>query len=88
MFRKGLCEAVLQDGWTQFSGGECLYFHFKNNKLSMHRVQKNQTYVIDGGGINTQTTKYYFHTKLVSNGTSMTFGSLNAEECKVFEQQI
>ena len=82
VFRKGSCGAI-RDGLTQFSGGECLYFHFKTNKLSMHRVQKIQTYVIDGSGINTETTKYYFRINLVCNGTAMTLGSLNAEERKV-----
>ena len=69
-------------GWTRFNPGECLYFHFKSDKLSMHSVQKKKTFFIDG--IDTVTTKYYFHTNITDVGTSMILGPLNAEERKTF----
>ena len=80
-----ICEGQYgrKNGWTGFVDGECLYFHFKSNKLSMHRVQKNQTFFIDDD-IFTSTTKHYFHINCVYNNTVVTLGPLDAEERKVF----
>ena len=36
VFRKG--KSTKNEGWTGFDDGECLYFHFKSNKLSMHSL--------------------------------------------------
>ena len=83
-----ICEGQYgrKNGWTGFVDGECLYFHFKSNKLSMHRVQKNQTFFIDDD-IFTSTTKHYFHINCVYNNTVVTLGPLDAEERKVFTDE-
>ena len=81
VYRKGKYESET-DGWTGFVHGECLYFHFKSNKLSMHSVQKKKTFVLDG--IETVTKKYYFLTNITHIGTVMTIGPLNDEERKTF----
>jgi len=75
-------------GWDgNYVDGECLYFHFKSNKLSMHSVQKNQTFIIDDD-MDTSTTKYYFHIiNCVYNNTIVTLGPLDAEERKVFTDE-
>ena len=71
-----------KDGWVGFEEGECLYFHFKSNKLSMHSVQKNKTFAVSG--VDTNATKFYIHTSVFRLGTAMTIGPLNAEERKTF----
>ena len=72
------------DGWTGFVNGECLYFHFKANKLSMHSVQKKKTFVIDG--IDTNTKKFFFHFYMYDKGTAISLAPLNVEERKVFTE--
>ena len=75
------------DGWTSFVDGECLYFHFKLDKLSMYSVQKKKTFVIDGiaaDRITAATRKFYFHTYIFYNRTSLSVAPLNVEERKVF----
>lgn len=37
-------------GWTSFVEGECLYFHLKENKLTMFSVQKKRAFVLSGWG--------------------------------------
>ena len=80
VIRKG--KSARKEGWTGFVDGECLYFHFKSNKLSMHSIRTNQTFIIDD--IDTSTTKHYFHINCVYNNTIVTLGPLDAEERKVF----
>ena len=70
------------DGWTGLVDGECLYFHFKSNNLSLYSVQKKKTFVIDG--IDTNTKKFFFHFYMYDKGTAISFAPLNTEERKVF----
>ena len=81
VFRKGNAISG-KDGFTGFADRECLYFHFKSNKLSMHSIQKNKTFIMYD--IDANATKYYFHINIVYPGTLMTIGPLNAEERKIF----
>ena len=73
-----------KDWFAGFEKGECLYFHFKSNKLRMHSIQKNKTFVFSKDDFDTNATKYYFHILYAYKGTAMTIGSLTAEERKTF----
>ena len=72
------------DGWTGFVNGECLYFHFNANKLSMHSVHTQKTFVIDG--IDTDSKIFYFHTDMYYTGSAVSLEPLNVEERKVFTE--
>ena len=72
------------DGMSDFGQGESLYFSLKANRLKMHRIQKNKTFVIDDIGTN-DTRKFYFHIGLVHNGTTVTLKPLDAQKRVVFD---
>jgi len=65
-------------GWTQFSTGECLYFHLAANKLTMYSVQKNKQYFIN---IATSVDYvYHIHFNLYQIGTKLTLEPLSVGE--------
>ena len=63
-------------GWTHFTTGECLYFHFKSNKLTMYSVQKNQKYTMDVATPSKDDGVYYMHFNLYSPDTKITLEPL------------
>merc|ERR1712238_417617 len=71
-------DAIQQDsGWTGFSRGECLYFHFGANKLTMFSVQKNRKFTID---ITTPDDAYYMHFVLYLSGDKLKLEPLHGDE--------
>ena len=66
-------------GWMGFVEGEYLYFHLKENKLTMFSVQKKRAFVID---IMT-TFDAYIHFDTPFSGTEWTLESLNQADYEV-----
>ena len=65
-----------KSGWTQFTNGECLYFHFKSNKLTMYSVQKNQKYTLNVAAPSKDDGAYYMHFNLYQPDTEITLEPL------------
>ena len=72
------------DGISDFNQGEGLYFSLKSNKLQMHRVRNNKTFVIDNIGTD-GARHFYFHISLFDDGTTLTLEPLDAQERAVFD---
>merc|ERR1712238_556826 len=71
-------DAIQQDsGWTGFSRGECLYFHFGANKLTMFSVQKNRKFTID---IVKPVDAFYMHFVLYKWGDKLKLEPLHGDE--------
>ena len=64
-------------GWTKFVKGECLYFHLKENKLTMFSVQKKQTFAIDIDIDVATTFDAYIHFNFIGTGTKLTLEPLD-----------
>jgi len=67
-------------GWTGFTQGECLYFHIKARKLTMHSVQKNLTFFIN---IENDTTPTYMHFNMHTSTSKVTVESLSNDELSI-----
>jgi len=65
--------------WTQFTQGECLYFHLKLNVLTMFSVQKKKQFSMD---IKDDPTvdAYYIHFNTYQTGTKLTLEPLSIAE--------
>ena len=74
-----------EDGWEMLGEGDCLYFRFKSNKLTVHNVRKNKTFVIDNiDSFNTTCTKFHIHICFYSPQTAVTLGPLESKERLIF----
>jgi len=68
------------NGWTGFTQGECLYFHIKARKLTMHSVQKNRSFSIN---IENDTTPTYIHFDMHASKSKVTVESLTNDELSI-----
>jgi len=73
---QGGIEKNEDSGWTEFTQGECLYFHLKEDKLTMFTIQKNQKFTINVA----TTNAYYIRFNMLFMGTKLTLEPLNEEE--------
>jgi len=73
-------------GWTQFTEGECLYFRFQSNQLTMHSVQKNRSFRMDIAAPTATATRsrhrrrdYHIHFYTWNSGATLTLEPLVEE---------
>jgi hypothetical protein len=75
---KGVMDQYGELGMTKFCEGECLYFCFSSNKLTMYRVQTDKKFVIED--IAREVDEYYIHFNFHSHGTKLTLEPLSVDE--------
>jgi len=68
-------------GWTEFTEGECLYFHLKSNKLTMFSIQKDKMFTMK---VDPTDHAYYIHSNVHSAGTKLTLEPLCGQERSQF----
>ena len=70
-----------KSGWTEFTEGECLYFHLDSNKLTMFSVQRNNRFVLDIDATTAiNDASYYIHFNCSYTGTKLTLEPLGSDE--------
>jgi len=72
-------------GWTKFTTGECLHFHFKSDKLTMYSVQKNRKFTMDVApptSCNDNGGAYYIHFNAINDDTQITLKPLTDKDAR------
>ena len=73
-----------ESGWSGFTQGQCLYFRFCNNRLSMCSVTKDRIFTID----NVSVTEPYIHFNFFDNTTKLALSPLSEDEHEAFMSKL